>query len=116
MDWPWTGTWLGVRSQPLWPLTLWRAFPGLWRTCGGQATSCSGHGAGADVFESWTFPEAANDGRFAVEVDEGSGFEGRFAVAVPEAPLPGGATAKRVAEIGADGCTGPWVSIGPGTP
>lgn len=71
---------------------------------------------GADVAESWTFPEAANDGRFAVEVDEGSGFEGRFAVAVPEATLPGGATATRVAEIGADGRTGPWVSIGPGTP
>jgi hypothetical protein len=71
---------------------------------------------GADVAESWTFPEAANDGRFAVEVDDGSGFEGRFAVAVPEATLPGGATATRVAEIGADGRTGPWVSIGPGTP
>jgi hypothetical protein len=71
---------------------------------------------GAEVAGSWTFLEAANDGRFAVEVDEGSGFEGRFDVGVPEATLPGGATAARVAEIGADGRTGPWVSIGPGTP
>ncbi|WP_373007826.1 hypothetical protein [Hyphomonas sp.] len=66
--------------------------------------------------ESWTFPEAANDARFAVDVDEASGFGARFDVAVPEATLPGGATAARVAEIGADGRTGPWVSIGPGTP
>ncbi|WP_340692167.1 hypothetical protein [Hyphomonas sp.] len=71
---------------------------------------------GADVAESWTFPEAANEGRFAVEVDTGSGFGSRFDVAVSEAPLPGSATAARVAEIGTDGRTGPWVSIGPGTP
>lgn len=71
---------------------------------------------GADVAESWTFPEAANEGWFAAEVDTGSGFGSRFDVAVPEATLPGGATAARVAEIGTDSRTGPWVSIGPGTP
>ena len=71
---------------------------------------------GVNVAESWTFPEAANDGRFAVEVDTGSGFGARFDVAVPEATLPGGVNAARVAEIGADGRTGPWVSIGLGTP
>ena len=67
------------------------------------------------VSESWVFPEAANDGHFAVEVDTGSGFGGRFDVAVAAATLPGGVNAARVAEIGADGRTGPWVSIGTGT-
>tara|TARA_R110000751_G_scaffold10821_13_gene39209 strand:+ start:13835 stop:17461 length:3627 start_codon:yes stop_codon:yes gene_type:complete len=70
---------------------------------------------GADVAESWVFPEAANDGHFAVEVDTGSGFGDRFDVAAPAATLPGGVNAARVAEIGADGRTGPWVSIGLGT-
>ncbi len=70
---------------------------------------------GEDVAESWTFPEAANQGRFAIEVDTGSGFGGRFDVDVPQATLPGSAIAARVAEISTDGRTGPWVSIGTGT-
>ena len=70
---------------------------------------------GADVAESWAFPEATNAGRFAVEVDTGSGFGGRFEVAVPSAALVPGAVSARVAETGADGRVGPWVSIGAGT-
>ncbi|KDA02855.1 baseplate multidomain protein megatron [Hyphomonas oceanitis] len=70
---------------------------------------------GADVATSWAFPEAANAGRFAVEVDTGSGFGGRFEVAVPSATLAPGVASARVAEAGADGRVGPWVSIGAGT-
>jgi hypothetical protein len=70
---------------------------------------------GADVATSWAFPEAANAGRFAVEVDTGSGFGGRFEVAVPSAALAPGVVSARVAETSADGRVGPWVSIGAGT-
>jgi len=70
---------------------------------------------GADVATSWAFPEAANAGRFAVEVDTGSGFGARFEVDGPSAMLAPGTVAERVAETGADGRVGPWVSIGAGT-
>ncbi|MBU1287923.1 MAG: hypothetical protein KJ871_09385 [Alphaproteobacteria bacterium] len=70
---------------------------------------------GADAATNWAFPEAANAGRFAVEVDTGSGFGARFDVTMPSATLAPGAVAARVAETGADGRVGPWVSIGAGT-
>ncbi|KCZ93774.1 hypothetical protein [Hyphomonas johnsonii] len=66
---------------------------------------------GADVAESWAFPEAGNSGRFAVEVDTGSGFGGRFDVGSPVAELAEGVLAARVAEIGPDGRIGPWAVI-----
>ncbi|MBU2083843.1 MAG: hypothetical protein KKB75_10655 [Alphaproteobacteria bacterium] len=70
---------------------------------------------GADAATNRAFPEAANAGRFAVEVDTGSGFGARFDVTMPSATLAPGAVAARVAETGADGRVGPWVSIGAGT-
>ncbi|MBU2604380.1 MAG: hypothetical protein KKC43_00605 [Alphaproteobacteria bacterium] len=116
LDWPWTGTRLGGEVAATLAFDNMAGLPWSVAHLRRSGDQLQWTRRGADVAESWTFPEAANDGRFAVEVDEGSGFEGRFAVAVPEATLPGGATATRVAEIGADGRTGPWVSIGPGTP
>ena len=71
---------------------------------------------GADVPESWALPEAENTGRFAVEFDTGAGFAGQVIVEAAGASLPAGAEAARVAAIGADGRTGPWVSISLGTP
>lgn len=71
---------------------------------------------GADIPDSWALPEADNAGRFAVDVDTGSGFGGPVVVEVPEHALPDGAVAARVAAIGADGRTGPWVSIRLATP
>jgi len=71
---------------------------------------------GADLPESWALPEGDNAGRFAVAFDLGVGFAEAEAVNVPSAAIPGGAIAARVAEIGADGRTGRWVSIGLETP
>ena len=71
---------------------------------------------GADLPESWALPEGANAGRFAVAFDTGSGFGAAETVEVPSAVVPAGAIAAHVAEIGADGRTGKWVSISLGTP
>ncbi|HPE46906.1 MAG TPA: glycoside hydrolase/phage tail family protein [Hyphomonas sp.] len=71
---------------------------------------------GADLPESWALPEGDNTGRFAVSFDMGSGFGDAAGVAEAAATIPSGAVAARVAEIGADGRIGPWVSIGLGTP
>jgi hypothetical protein len=71
---------------------------------------------GADLPESWTLPEGENAGRFAVQFDMGTGFGAETRVDVPSAAIPEGAIAARVAEIGADGRTGPWVPISLGTP
>lgn len=71
---------------------------------------------GADIVDSWAFPDAANAGRFAVEFDFGAGFGVRIETAVPSCLLPPGATGIRVAEIGPDGRTGPWLSIPAGSP
>lgn len=71
---------------------------------------------GADLPESWALPEGENTGRFAVAFDSGSGFGKAEMVELPSAAIPGGAIAARVAEIGADGRTGRWVSIGLATP
>nr|WP_321510047.1 glycoside hydrolase/phage tail family protein [uncultured Hyphomonas sp.] len=71
---------------------------------------------GADLPESWALPEGDNVGKFAVEFDTGSGFTGETRLETPSAAIPAGAVTARVAEIGADGRTGPWVSIPLGTP
>jgi hypothetical protein len=71
---------------------------------------------GREIADSWSFPEAPNEGRFAAEFDTGSGFEGRIEVEVPGCDVPPGTLALRVAEIGPDGRTGPWLSIGLGSP
>ena len=71
---------------------------------------------GAGLPESWALPEAENSGRFAVAFDSGGGFGEAETVEAASASIPGGAVAARVAEIGADGRTGRWVSIGLGTP
>ncbi|MBA3068906.1 MAG: phage portal protein [Hyphomonas sp.] len=71
---------------------------------------------GRDIPDSWTFPEAPNGGRFAAEFDSGSGFAGRIETEEPACTVPPGTLALRVAEIGPDGRTGPWLSIGPGSP
>ena len=71
---------------------------------------------GADLPESWALPEGENTGRFAVAFDFGSGFGATEAVEAPSAVIPGSAIAAQVAEIGADGRTGRWVSISLGTP
>ena len=70
---------------------------------------------GVDLPESWALPEGENAGRFAVAFDTGGGFGAVEAVAAPSAAIPAGAIAAKVAEIGADGRTGKWVSIGLGT-
>jgi len=71
---------------------------------------------GADLPESWALPEGENAGRFAVAFDLGAGFGAPVTVEAPSAAVPGGAIAAKVAEIGADGRMGKWVSIGLGTP
>jgi hypothetical protein len=71
---------------------------------------------GRDIADSWTFPEAPNAGRFAVEFDLGEGFAGPIETEAATCALPPGTLALRVAEIGPDGRTGPWLSIGPGSP
>jgi hypothetical protein len=71
---------------------------------------------GADLPESWALPEGGNAGRFAVQFDNGAGFGETITADVPLAAVPGGANVARVAEIGADGRMGRWVSIGLGTP
>ena len=52
---------------------------------------------GGDVAESWTFPEANNAGHCAVEVDTGSGFDGRVDVDMPFAAFTPGVLSVRVA-------------------
>jgi hypothetical protein len=71
---------------------------------------------GADIPDSWTFPDAPNTGRFAVEFDSGEGFGGRIETDSPTCAVPVGTLALRVAEIGPDGRTSPWLSIGAGSP
>lgn len=71
---------------------------------------------GLEVADSWTFPNAPNAGRFAAEFDLGSGFGGRIETDAASCPVPPGAVGVRVAEIGANGRTGPWLSIGAGSP
>ncbi|MFN7180868.1 glycoside hydrolase TIM-barrel-like domain-containing protein, partial [Hyphomonas sp.] len=71
---------------------------------------------GREIADSWSFPDAPNEGRFAAEFDTGGGFGGRIEVDVPACAVPPGTLALRVAEIGPDGRTGPWLSIGPGSP
>lgn len=71
---------------------------------------------GREIADSWSFPEAPNEGRFAAEFDTGSGFGGRIEVDEPSCAVPPGTLAHRVAEIGPDGRTGPWLSIAPGSP
>jgi hypothetical protein len=71
---------------------------------------------GVDVPESWALPEAENTGRFDVAFDTGSGFGEPLGVEMPSVAVPEGAIAARVAEIGADGRRGRWVSIPLGTP
>ena len=71
---------------------------------------------GPEIADSWTFPEAPNGGRYAAEFDLGAGFEGRIETETPACTLPLGTLTLRVAEIGPDGRTGPWLSIGPGSP
>ncbi|WP_290936525.1 hypothetical protein [Hyphomonas sp.] len=71
---------------------------------------------GVDLPESWALPEGDNAGQFAVQFDTGAGFTGETRLETPSAAIPAGAVAARVAEIGADGRTGPWVSIPLGTP
>nr|WP_321361343.1 glycoside hydrolase/phage tail family protein [uncultured Hyphomonas sp.] len=71
---------------------------------------------GPDLPESWALPEGENTGRFAVQFDTGAGFGGEAVLESPSAAIPSGAIAARVAEIGADGRMGRWVSIPLGTP
>ena len=71
---------------------------------------------GADLPGSWALPEGDNSGHFAVAFDTGAGFASIETVDVPFAAIPAGAIAAQVAEIGADGRTGRWVSISLGTP
>ncbi|MBD3771621.1 MAG: glycoside hydrolase/phage tail family protein, partial [Rhodobacterales bacterium] len=71
---------------------------------------------GADLPESWALPEGENAGRFAVQFDTGAGFGETISAEGASAAIPTGAIAARVAEIGADGRMGRWVSIGLGTP
>jgi hypothetical protein len=71
---------------------------------------------GRDVADSWTFPDAPNAGRFAAEFDLGAGFAGRTETETAACTVPPGMLALRVAGIGPDGRTGPWLSIGPGSP
>jgi hypothetical protein len=71
---------------------------------------------GLDVPESWALPEAENTGRFDVAFDTGAGFGEPVSVEMPSAAVPSGVIAARVAEIGADGRRGRWVSIPLGTP
>jgi hypothetical protein len=66
---------------------------------------------GLDVPESWALPEAENTGRFDVAFDTGGGFGEPVSVEMPSAAVPEGAIAARVAEIGADGRRGRWLSI-----
>ena len=83
------------------------------RASGGQLSWIR---CGADMPESWTLPEGENTGRFAVRFDTGAGFGETVSAEAPSAAIPPGAIAARVAEFGADGRTGKWVSIGLGTP
>ena len=71
---------------------------------------------GADIPDSWAFPDDSVDARFALEFDSGTGFGGRIETNLPTCPVPEGTQSLRVAEIGPDGRTGPWLSIGPGSP
>lgn len=83
------------------------------RVTGGIATWLR---RGADIPDSWAFPDDAAGGRFAAEFDFGSGFGSRLTTELPSCPVPEGTLALRVAEVGPDGRTGPWLSIGPGSP
>ncbi|WP_375210126.1 GTA baseplate fiber-binding domain-containing protein [Hyphomonas jannaschiana] len=71
---------------------------------------------GADLPESWALPEGSNTGQFAVQFDTGAGFADETRLQTPLAAIPAEAIAAQVAEIGADGRTGPWVPISLGTP
>mgnify|MGYP006914657308 CR=1 FL=1 len=66
--------------------------------------------------ESGGVPEGGNPGQFAVQFDTGAGFADETGLQVPLAAIPAEASAAQVAEIGADGRTGPWVPISLGTP
>ncbi len=68
------------------------------------------------VADSWSFPDAPNSGRFVAEFDLGAGFAGRIETSVPICVLPAGTVGVRVAEVSPDGRSGPWLSIGPGSP
>jgi hypothetical protein len=83
------------------------------RVWGGQASWLR---RGRDIADSWTFPEAPNEGRFVAEFDSGAGFGGRIELDEPACAVPPGTISMRVAEKGPDGRTGPWLSIGPGSP
>lgn len=71
---------------------------------------------GRDIADSWTFPDAPNTGRFAAEFDFGDGYETRIETESSGCAVPEGTVRLRVAEVGPDGRTGPWLSIGPGSP
>lgn len=71
---------------------------------------------GQDVADNWDLPDPASPARFAVEVDFGDGFGAPQETALSEHAWPEGAIGIRIAEIGADGRTGAWLSILTGSP
>ena len=63
-----------------------------WQPCqlrvrGGEASWLR---RGPEIADSWTFPEAPNGGRYAVEFDLGDGFEGRIETEIPGLRRPAG--------------------------
>lgn len=68
---------------------------------------------GRDIADSWSYPEADNTGRFRVETSVGGFYGSPQTVDAPMADIPAGTLLARVAEIGADGRLGPWVTIRP---
>jgi hypothetical protein len=109
--------WRGPRDEPV-PVSFADEGGRPWPVCHLRAVEgqLSWVRRGADLPESWALPEGDNAGKFAVEFDMGSGFTGETRLETPSAAIPSGAITARVAEIGADGRTGPWVSIPLGTP
>ncbi|MEL7540438.1 MAG: hypothetical protein AAGJ51_06005 [Pseudomonadota bacterium] len=66
---------------------------------------------GSDVLDSWEQPDIDTDARFAVSAFVNGAFEAAVTVTDTAAIVPAASTKARVAEIGADGRYGPWVSI-----
>ena len=66
---------------------------------------------GVDVPDQWDGPDPIGPFWFAVEYDEGTGWQAFAPVSSPEIQIPNTAIQARVAEIGSDGRYGPWVSI-----
>lgn len=85
----------------LWPVSHLRALNG----------TLSWVRRGLNVPESWALPEAENTGRFDVAFDTGGGFGEPVRGEMPSAAVIEGAIAVRLAEIGADGRRGRWLSI-----